>query len=214
MDERPAKLPFNASWVVEASRRLSWGEKAVWLKCHALQGPEGDHLTAAQEAVRLGLTEETVQTYRQRLRKLGLLVSRPRPGAKKTRGWFAVLPLECIPRGRIDFPAGLIALASQLDAAIVRADALSDRTPTIGPEVGSVSDADNCPVAPPPSKLGSGANAPTPSVFPLQVGGTTELGVGASAPEPNMEDAREVGSVSDAARRDRAARLQRLGRGR
>lgn len=120
--DRPTKVSFNATWVLEAARQLAWGEKAVWLKIYALQGPEGCYLTASQLGVRLGMTAETVETYRRRLRKLGLVVDRPRPGSRSGRGWYATLPPGCVPPGRFSaqraFEQELIPLVKRLDDLI------------------------------------------------------------------------------------------------
>jgi hypothetical protein len=201
MHDRPPKLPFNASWVLQAAPAddLSWGEKGVWLMMRAFQDrPEGCFLTAAQLGVRTGLTPETAESYRRRLRKLGLLVEIPRKGERSM--WFATLPADCIPSGPIpegrQFEPALAELAKNLSKHIQQAESGCES----GPNGNSVRIDVRSESAFGPNRR-SGSLSPTPiselvlkHKLPSHLQG--EKGVGAIAPESEVggDDKSESGS--------------------
>ena len=96
---RPDPLPFQATRVLKGVREvlLAWGMKGTWLEHFALDhGPEGAYLGANGMAARVGLSPETVESYRRELVSLGLLVKGDAPRGA-TAPWYPVIPPECIP---------------------------------------------------------------------------------------------------------------------
>lgn len=95
---RPPRLPFAARRVVTGSRRLTDGQKHVWLELHALdRGDErGAWIGAVALSERVGRPVETVERMRKELQHLGLL-RRVDVARGKWAYWYAWLPCECVP---------------------------------------------------------------------------------------------------------------------
>ena len=102
MRDAPRLLPWSATRVVRAVRAeyLSAGHKLVWVELWGLaRTPRGAWISAVNLAQRLGMSRDTVGTYRRDLERLGLLVKAPaRRG--ETATWRPSLPPDCIPAER------------------------------------------------------------------------------------------------------------------
>src|SRR3990167_639180 len=126
---RPDRLPKSAEKIIDASLRLSCGQKRLWRADLWLDsGPEGSWIKAEHMGPRLGMTAETVVQYWQRLHRLGLYV--PAKGGL-TVGRFPIMPVTL---GVIPFkldPKTSLFMARRLDNYL---DALKaheeQRTPT------------------------------------------------------------------------------------
>lgn len=131
MNERPTKLPFNATLVVRACTQLTLVEKIVWIEDHAFdRGHEGAYVSASSLAARWGdsIATNTVHNARNRMKRLGLHEKCERPGARNVFGWFAILPPSCIPIGDRVTPADVARYARKLDDHIRRiGDPVLDR---------------------------------------------------------------------------------------
>lgn len=126
MTTRPARLPMSHTFVVWASRPdrggLTLGEKVIWYQSWALdRGPEGCYMGAASLAERLGMEVRSVEQLRYRLRKLGLLASFARPGARQP-GWVALLPGSCCPTSPQAAGKEAARLAEELDRYLLTRD--------------------------------------------------------------------------------------------
>jgi hypothetical protein len=102
--------------VILGSRRLTDGQKHVWLQLHALD--RGDQRGAWVGAVALsecvGRPVETVERQRRELQELGLL-QRVDVARGKGAYWYVRLPDECIPASRAPAVAEVRILVSALD---------------------------------------------------------------------------------------------------
>ncbi len=114
---RPTKPPYSAVLVVEASERLSFGEKAVWRRIWALdQEGAGCFASAERLAEDLGTGARNVEKMRSRLYQVGL-VARYGKGGRSGYRWVATLPPAATPSRKISHTEKL-QLREALDAAI------------------------------------------------------------------------------------------------
>lgn len=97
--ERPSHLPWCCTLVIRASRVLTLGEKCIWEDFRAFDrgDPDACYIGAQSLSERWGndFTVATIEAFRARLGRLGLLtrIRRPEGGF----GFIALLPAHCIP---------------------------------------------------------------------------------------------------------------------
>ena len=133
---RPPRLPFAARRIVAGSRRLTDGQKLVWLQLHALD--RGDERGAWIGAVALsecvGRPVETVERQRKELQELGLL-----QGVQMARGksasWYVLLPPGAVPESPRPVVDEVRILVGALDRHIAEVGSLVTPLPA---QVGSL----------------------------------------------------------------------------
>lgn len=193
MGERPEKLIFAATHVVKGSRVLTWPEKAVWLEDYALDlGPEGAWITAAKLAERLGLSPETVETYRRRFAEegIGLHYRVKRPGARSP-GWVSTLPDGCAPRSQRPPPEVVIEGARRLDWLLEKAGWRSGVKADSGTTQSGRSSGTRADGGPALGGRGETPASASSRSTTLQPHGGIKDGEGAHAPEPEDGEAAE-----------------------
>lgn len=192
--------PYGPARVLKASKRLPWGYKAVWLEDYRLDNGSGSSASPAGMSELLGMSAETVTSYRERMQRWGLYRRIPR-GRGLPDAWRPIIPERCHPAGDKVGREELVTLGGRLDDSLPRrvpGKGKADGGPVHKPDAGPVDEADSGPVA--TADCGPETGGVGGAVLPLTYPGEAQLrpvvtvptngdGVGASAPErPDGDD--------------------------
>jgi hypothetical protein len=131
----PDKLPMPAQFVVWAMRGLTPTERIVWYHHWFLDagGADGCYASPKSMGPRCGTTERVIEETRGRLRGLGFLRRRDRPGTKQC-GWRATIPpAGMMPRTLREASEKAVSMAAALDLHVAAMDAGPTLTPGSGP---------------------------------------------------------------------------------
>jgi hypothetical protein len=130
MSARAIEKPLYAAvLVVDASLELSFGEKALWRRIHAIdQEGKGCFASAETLAEDLGTGARNIEKMRSRLHELGLL-ARMGKGGRAGYSWVAILPAVACPTSKRIDRAKRAELRDALDGWLrIRQETPTDRS--------------------------------------------------------------------------------------